>query len=92
MLHNIYLTKAKSRTLSLFTKTLKYKYRPKFRNVQNKSIIYKPNIYNLRTRTETYPDQGKLLQEIDLRNLKALKIKNLNTKNHQIKHCPDSNM
>ena len=57
---------------------------------QNKSIIYRPNIYNLYTRTVTFPDQEKLLEKIDLRYLKRLKTKKLNTKNPQIKHFPCS--
>ena len=35
----------------------------------------------------TFPDQEKLLEKIDLRYLKTLKPKKLNTKTPQIKHC-----
>ena len=48
-----------------------------FGHVQNKSFIYRPGIYNLQTRT-------------DLRYLKMLKTKKLNTINPQIKHGPCS--
>ena len=48
-------------------------------NVQNKSIIYRPGIYNLQTRTVTFPDQEKLRQKVDLRYLKTLKPKKLET-------------
>ena len=57
---------------------------------QNKNTINRPGIYNLQTRTVIFPYQEKLLEEIDLRYLKTLKTKKLNTKNPQIKHCPCS--
>ena len=69
-------------------KTLKYKYCPKFRTCQNKSIIYRPGIYNLQTRTLTFLEQEKLLEKLNLRYLKTLKTKKLNTKNPQIKYFP----
>ena len=47
-----------------------------FGHVQNKSIIYRLGIYNLQTRTSTFPDQGKLLERVNLRYLKTLKTKN----------------
>ena len=53
-------------------------------------IFYRPGIYNLQTRTVTFPVQEKLLEKINLRYLKTLKTKNLNTKNPQIKYCPCS--
>ena len=28
-------------------------------------MIYRPGIYNLQTRTVTYPDQEKLLEKVD---------------------------
>ena len=61
-----------------------------FGHAQNKSIIYRSDIYNLQTRTSTFPDQEKLLERVNLRYLKTLKTKKLNTKNPQIKHCPCS--
>ena len=73
----------------MFTKSTQI-YCPKFLHVQNKSIIYRPDIYNLQTRTVTFPDQDKLLEKIDLRYLKMLKTQKLNTKSPQIKHCPCS--
>ena len=43
------------------------------------------------TRISTFPyDQEKLLERVNLRYLKTLKTKKLNTKNPQIKHCPCS--
>ena len=33
---------------------------------------------------------GKILQKVNLRYLKTLKTKKMNTKNPQIKHCPCS--
>ena len=51
-------------------------------------MIYGPVIYNLQTRTETFPDLEKLLEKIDSRYLKMLKIKKLNIKSPQIKHYP----
>ena len=57
---------------------------------KKKSILYRPDIYNLQTRTVTFPDQEKLLEKIDLRYLKTLKTKKLNTKNPKTKHCPCS--
>ena len=33
--------------------------------VKNKIIIYKPGMYNLQTRTVTFPDQEKLLEKED---------------------------
>ena len=44
-----------------------------FGNVQNKSILYRPGIYNLQTRT--FPEQEKLLEKLNLRYLKTLKTK-----------------
>ena len=90
-LHNIYLTiKLKVKHFQCLLKTLKYKYRPKFRNVQNKRIIYRPGMYNLQIRTSTFPGQEKLPERTNLRYLKTLKTRKLNTKNPQIKHCPCS--
>ena len=54
-----------------------------FGHVQNASIICRPGIYNLQTRTVTFPYQEKLLEKVDLRYLKTLKTKKLNTKNPQ---------
>ena len=51
-----------------------------FGHVQNKSIIYRPEIYNLQTRTVTFLDQEKLLEKIELRYIKTLRSKKLNTK------------
>ena len=45
-------------------------------------------MYNLQTRTLTIPEQEKLLEKLNLRNLKTLKTKKLNTKNPQIKYFP----
>ena len=53
-------------------------------------MIYRPGIYNIQTRTSTFPDQEKLLERVNLRYLKTLKTKKLNTKNPQIKDCPCS--
>ena len=36
-----------------------------FGHVQNKSIIYRPSIYNLQTRTVTLPHQEKLFEKVD---------------------------
>ena len=47
-------------------------------------------MYNLQTIILTFPDQEKLLEKVNLRYLKKLKMKTLNTKNLQIKHCPCS--
>ena len=35
-------------------------------------MIYRPGIYNLQTRTLTFPDQEKLLEKVNLRYLKTL--------------------
>ena len=51
-------------------------------------MIYLPGIYNLQTRTLTFPEQEKLLEKLNLRYLKTLKTKKLNTKNPQIKYFP----
>ena len=61
-----------------------------FGHVQNKTIIYRPGIYNLQIRTVTFSDQEKLLEKVELRYLKKLKVKKLSTKNPQIKHYPCS--
>ena len=50
-----------------------------FEHVQNKSIIYRP--------LQTFQDQEKLLDGVNLRYLKTLKTRKLNTKIPQIKHC-----
>ena len=67
-------------------KTLNYNIAQNFGHVQNKSITYRPGIYNLQTRTLTFPDQEILLERVNLRYLKTLKTKILNTKNPQTKH------
>ena len=36
-----------------------------FGHVQNKNIIYRPDIYNLQTTTVTLPHQEKLLEKVD---------------------------
>ena len=59
-----------------------------FGYVQNKSIIYRPGIYHLQTRTLIFPEQEKLLEKLNLRYLKTLKTNKLNTKNPQIKYFP----
>ena len=46
----------------------------------------KPGIYNLQTRTLTFPEQEKLLVKINCRYLKTLKTKRLNTKSPRIKY------
>ena len=46
-----------------------------------KSIIYRPGVYNLLTRTVAFPDQKKLLEKIDLRYIKTLKFKYLKPSN-----------
>ena len=51
-------------------------------------MIYRPGIYNLKTRTLTFPEQEKLLEKLNLRYLKMLKTRKLNTKNPQIKCFP----
>ena len=61
-----------------------------FGHVQNNSIIYRPGTYNLQTRTLSFPEQEKLLEKVNLRYLKMLKTKKLNTKNPQIKYFPCS--
>ena len=53
-------------------------------------MTYRPGIYNLQSRTVTFPDQEKLVQKVDLRYLKTIKIKKRNLKNPQIKHYPCS--
>ena len=45
-------------------------------------------MYNLQTRTLAFPEQEKLLEKLNLRYLKTLKAKKLNTKNPQIKYFP----
>ena len=57
-LYNIYLTIAKSKTLSLFTQ--------KHSKISiAEDIIYRPGIYNLQTSTATFRDQEKLLEKAD---------------------------
>ena len=46
-----------------------------FRHVQNKSIIYRPGIYNLQTRTLIFSDEEKLLEKVNLKYLKTLKTR-----------------
>ena len=41
-----------------------------FGHVQNKSIIYRPDIYNLKTRTSTFPDEEKIARKSKLKILK----------------------
>ena len=44
-----------------------------FGDVQNKSIIDRPGIYKLQTKTATFPDQEKLLGKVNLRYFKNAK-------------------
>ena len=53
-------------------------------------MIYRPGICNLQPRTLIFPEQEKLLEKVNLRYLKMLKTKNLNTKNLQIKYFSGS--
>ena len=65
-LYTIYLTKAKTRTLSLLTKNhSNINTVQNFGHIQNKSIIRRPGIYNSQTRTVTFPHQEKLLEKVD---------------------------
>ena len=50
--------------------------------------IYKPGIYNLQTRTLTFPEQEKSLEKLNLRYLKMLKTKKINTKIPEMKYFP----
>ena len=59
-----------------------------FGHVQKR--LYRTGIYNLQTRTSTFPDKGKLLEKLNLRYFKKLKNIKLNTKDPQIKHFPSS--
>ena len=61
-------------------------------HIQNKCVTYRPDTSNLQTRTVTFPDQEKLQQKVNLRYLKTLKPKKLNTTNSQIKHFPCDDM
>ena len=61
-----------------------------FGHVKNKSVIYRPDIYNLQTRTLTFPEQKKLLEKVNSRYLKTLNTKKLNTKDLQVKYSPCS--
>ena len=70
----------------MFTKSSKINIVQNFWHVENKSIFYRPGIYNLQTRVSTFPDQGKLLERENLRYLKKLKAEKVNTKIPQIKH------
>ena len=59
------------------------------------NLIYRLGIYNLQTRTLTLQYQEKLPEKVDggqtkdltLKDL-TLKTKKVNTKSHQMKHCP----
>ena len=52
-------------------------------------MIYSPGIYNLQTRTLTFPEQKKLPEKIKLKMLKkTLKTKKPNPKNFQIVYFP----
>ena len=83
-------TELENKILECLLETSKYKYCPKFRHLQNKSIIYRPSIYNLQTRPSTFQHQEKLFERVNLRYLKTLETKKLNIKNPQIKHYPCS--
>ena len=48
-------------------------------------LIYRHNIYNLRTKIVSFPDQEKLLEEVVFSFAVSM---NANTNNPQIKHCP----
>ena len=45
-------------------------------------------MYNLQTRTLTFPGQEKLPEKLNLRFLKILKTKKITNKNSQIKYFP----
>ena len=55
---------------------------------KNKSITYRPGIYNLQTRTLPFPEQQKLREKLNLRYLRTLKTKKPDTKNLQIEYFP----
>ena len=53
-------------------------------------MIYRPDIYNIQTRTLPFPEQERVLEKVNLRYLRTLKTKKLKTKNPQIKYFPCS--
>ena len=62
----MYLTKGKSETLSLFSKKKSnINIVQNFEHVQNKSLIYRPAIHNLQTRTVSFLDHKNLLEKVD---------------------------
>ena len=63
--YNVYLTKAKNRTLSLLLKHSNTYSVENLGHIQNKSIIYRPSIYNLLTATVSFPDQEQLLEKVE---------------------------
>ena len=63
--YNVYLTKAKNRTLSLLLKHSNTYSVENLGHIQNKSIIYRPSIYNLLTGTVSFPDQEQLLEKVE---------------------------
>ena len=75
MCDKIYLTKAKSMKLSI--KIL-------HKSSKIRVFVYRLDIYNLRTKTVSFPDQEKLLKEVVVVPAVSMKV---NTKNSQIKHC-----
>ena len=63
--YNVYLTKAKNGTLSLLLKHSNTYSVENLGHIQNKSIIYRPSIYNLLTATVSFPDQEQLLEKVE---------------------------
>ena len=64
-IQHIFNSNTKSRTLSLFTEnTQNINIVQISGHVQNKSIIYRPGINNLQTRTVTFLDQEKFLEKV----------------------------
>ena len=62
----IYLTKAISRTLSLCTKNTSIPILLKLLNMSKMTnTIYRPETFNLQTKIILFPDQQKILKQVD---------------------------
>ena len=62
----VYFTKARRRALPLFTKNTQRKKLPKVWDMSKiRYIISRPDTYNMQTRIILFPDQEKLLQQVD---------------------------
>ena len=64
--YNVYLTKAKNREFSMFTKNTQIQILSKISDMPKiRSIVYRPDIHDLQTSIVSFADYEKFLEKVD---------------------------